>query len=238
MPSKTKKVKDNFYNDYTPVDALAIAFEVYEEQGFIRSGDGYSYRDEKTDEYVRVFDNKTIVIERMKEGKTASADKVAQASAYIDEITGKMMFKKMTGNMSSFDNSLVKATSEDLTNFNVAVIASMPHGAKVSEKRERFEEKISFLKHQSQFFGNRGTRYDLEAVVLDAKRIQSREVYMVTLLHENRDILKFWWSQQPDLCDLIENKTIKFRGTVNRHETNKYTQCKETIINRVKLQSI
>ena len=174
----------------------------------------------------------------MKEGKVASADKIAQASAYIDEITGKMMFKKMTGNMTSFDNSLVKATSEDLTNFNVAVIASMPHGAKVSEKRERFEEKMSFLRHQSQFFGNKGTRYDIEAVVLDAKYIQSREVYMVTLLHENRDILKFWWSQQPDLCDLIENKTIKFRGTVNRHETNKYTQCKETIINRVKLQSI
>jgi hypothetical protein len=238
MTSKTKKVKNNFYMDYTPVDALAIAFEVYEDQGFIRSGDGYSVWNDETQDYTRTFDNKTIIIEKMKSGYRPSEDNMTRSSEYIDKVVGKLMFKKMSGSMNSFDSSIVKATSEDLTNFSVAVIASMPHGAMVNEKRERLEERMSFIKHSSEYFGNKGTRYDLEAVVLDAKYIQSREVYMITLLHNDRDVLKFWWSQQPDLCDLMENKTIKFRGTVNRHETNKYTQCKETIINRVKIQSI
>lgn len=237
--STKEKPNKLFYNNYTPVHALAISFEVYDKQGFIRSGEGYRYYNpEKSSEEITVEDNKTVVINRMKSGYQPSNEKMQQASDYITKLTGDMMFKKMSGTLSSFEKGITDATSQDLTNYHVAIIASLPHGLKVSQKRQKLEEQLSYLKHHSQFFGQRGTRYDLEATVIDAKFVQSRDVYMITLLYNDRDILKFWWGSQPDLADIIEHKTIKFRGTVNRHDINKFNQCKETIINRVKIHSI
>jgi len=91
------------------------------------------------------------------------------------------------------------------------------------------------LKHISQFVGKKGARYDIEVDVIDVKFIQSSDVYMITAVSDNRDIVKFWWREQPDLTDIIEGKTISIRGTVNKQEISKYSQAKETLFNRVKL---
>ena len=58
---------------------------------------------------------------------------------------------------------------------------------------------------------------------------------MITTLEKNKNIVKFWWRDQPDISDIIEGKTIRIRGTVNRHEQGKYTSAKETMMNRVKI---
>lgn len=237
--STKQNPKKTVYDNYTPVHALAISFEVYDNQGFIRSGEGYRYFDPKRPgEELVVQDNKTVTINQMKAGYQPPAERMKQAEDYITQLTGELMFKKMAGTLSSFEKGISAATSQDLTNYHVAIIASLPHGMKVSQKRQKLEEQMSYIKHHSQFFGECGVRYNMEATVIDAKFVQSRDVYMITLMYNERDIIKFWWGSQPDLADIIENKVIKFRGTVTRHETNKFTQCKETIINRVKINSI
>jgi hypothetical protein len=237
MATKTTAKNKSIYESYTPELALAIALDVYNLQGFVRSGDGYTRYNENL-EPERIEDNKTEVIGRIRSGYMPSQESIELANQHISRINGKMMFKKISNSLSGFENSLIKAITDPLTNYSVSILASIPHSAKVDAQREVLEDRLSTLRHHSQHFGIRGQRYDLELEVLDAKYIQSREVYMITTLYQNRDIVKFWWQNQPDICDLISGKVIKVRGTVNRHEVNSHNQAKETLINRVKINSV
>lgn len=238
-----KKSTDSFLQKYTPVTALAIAYEVYQKQGFVRSGMGYVECIMPTGfdgnpVYRTIKDNKSEVLSLMEQDYTPTVEMVERASKTIDRINGKMMIRKISEKLSSFENSLANSINNPLDKYHVSIIASIPHSEIVDAKREKLEDRMATLKHHSEFFGDKGRRYDIAVEVLDAKYIQSREIYMITVLANNRDIVKFWWRDQPDLCDLIDGKMITIRGTVNRHEKNKFNSAKETMLNRVSITSV
>ena len=110
------------------------------------------------------------------------------------------------------------------------------HMNEIDKKRKAVEDKIEALRFESEFFGDKGKRYDLTVEVIDVKYIQSSCVFMVTTVHNNKDIVKFQGGETlPDISDIIDGKTISIRGTVNKHEKSKYTNAYETMLNRVKL---
>ena len=53
----------------------------------------------------------------------------------------------------------------------MAVIASIPHMNEVDKKRKAVEDKIEALRFESEYFGDKGQRYDLELEVIDVKYI-------------------------------------------------------------------
>jgi hypothetical protein len=236
------QVKNDISN-YTPAEILAISFEVFDAQGFVKSGYGYKEPTNTVDEdgnqiYTDIKDNKTVIIQTVKnfKGKYIPNQKyVDQATAEIERINGKLMMKKLGGGLTNFESGLVRATSDDVNNFHVSILASVPNSLKIDQKREALNDTMSQLKHISQYVGKKGARYDIEVDVIDVKFIQSSDVYMITCVSDNRDIVKFWWREQPDLTDIIEGKTITIRGTVNKQELSKYSNAKETLFNRVKL---
>lgn len=240
MPATQVK---NDISNYTPAEILAISFEVFDKQGFIKSGYGYKQPTNTVDEdgnqiYEDIKDNKTVIIQTVKNfnGKYIPNQKyVDQAVAEIDRINGKLMLKKMCGGLSNFEGGLVKAIEEDVNNFHVSILASVPNSLKIDTKREALNDRLAQLKHTSQYVGKKGVRYDIDVDVIDVKFIQSSDVYMITCVSDNRDIVKFWWREQPDLTDIIEGKTITIRGTVKSQELSKYSNAKETLFNRVKL---
>jgi hypothetical protein len=146
--------------------------------------------------------------------------------------------KKLGGNLSNFEDGLIKAIEGEVSNFHVSIIASIPNSILIDIKRQALSDRMSTLKHTSQYVGKKGIRLDINVDVLDVKFIQSSDVYMITAVADKRDIIKFWWREQPDLTDIIEGKTISIRGTVNKQEISKYSEAKETLFNRVKLTLI
>ena len=223
--------------DITPVEALALAIETYSQQGFIRSGEGYKSVDLDTGKVMEeTKDNKSIVIEKITAGMKPSEENITEAQAMIDKFNGRYMLKKLTSSLSNFESGVAQAFDTDqLTNFNVAVIASIPHMNEVDKKRKAVEDKIEELRFESEYFGDKGQRYDLEVEVIDVKYIQSSSVYMITTVQGKKNIIKFWWRDQPDISDIIDGKVIHVRGTVNKHEKSKYTNAQETMLNRVKI---
>lgn len=226
------------YKDILPETALAAAIEVFEKQGFVRSGMGYYTTCPDTEKEIEILDNKTTVIKMITSGYTPSDVILEEARQTISRFNGKLMLKKMTNTLNSFEEGLVKSLSEPLTNYHIAIIASIPHSAIVDRKREALEDRMATLRHFSEFYGTKGQRYDLKVEVVDVKFIQSSNVYMITTLADNRDIVKFWWRDQPDISDIIDGKTISIRGTVNKHEINRYNNAKETHFNRVKINIV
>ena len=223
------------FDNYTVLDALAFAIEIHEQQGFVKSGHGTVRIADDGETEIRIFDNKTCILEKIKSEKIPESKYMDQAKEMLDRINGKLMLKKLTSSSNSFENSLIKALNEDLNKFAVSLIASMPNSIVIDQKREILNDKMSKIKHTSQYFGKKGTRYDIDVDVLDVKYIQSSDVFMITTVYNKENIIKFWWREQPDISDIINEKTISIRGTVKAHELSKFSGAKETLINRVKI---
>lgn len=239
---KVKKVK-NVHDAYTPVDVLAISFEVYETQGFIKSGYGFQKivgtNEDGSPIVETIEDNKSIILRKMQtacpNGYKVDKKYMTQAQNEIKRIEGKLMVKKLGGTLSNFEDGLIQSLEHKVTNFHISIIASIPNSVAIDAQRERVEERMATLKHTSNYVGKKGERYDIDVDVIDVKYIQSSNVYMITCVHDSKDVVKFWWREQPDITDIIEGKTVTIRGTVNKHELSKYTSVKETLVNRVKL---
>ena len=223
------------FDNYTVLDALAFAIEIHEQQGFVKSGHGTVRIADDGETEIRIFDNKTCILEKIKSEKIPESKYMDQAKEMLDRINGKLMLKKLTSSSNSFENSLIKALNEDLNKFAVSLIASMPNSIVIDQKREMLNDKMSKIKHTSQYFGKKGTRYDIDVDVLDVKYIQSSDVFMITTVYNKENIIKFWWREHPDISDIINEKTISIRGTVKAHELSKFSGAKETLINRVKI---
>ena len=225
------------FKDVTPTTALAFAIRVYKEQGFIRSGEGYHKYNEDGESVGFVYDNKSQVIKLLEESQQPTSEELSDAEEIMNKFNGKFMLKKLTNGLTNFERSVSEAFSSDLTSFTVAVIASIPHMNVIDVKRKAVEDRIEELRFKSEYFGEIRQRYDIEVEVIDVKFIQSSGVYMITTVFNDSDIIKFWWRDQPDLTDIIDGRRIKIRGTVNRHEEGKFTNAKETMLNRVKVTS-
>ena len=227
--------KSKTFSGTTPQTALAFAIDVYKEQGFIRSGEGYHKYDDEGKSVGFTSDNKSRVIELIESKAIPSDDTIAEAREIMDKFNGKFMLKKLTDGLSSFEKSVAEAFEKDLSTFSVAVIASIPHMNVVDVKRQEVSDRLEELRFVSEYFGEVKQRYDIEVEVMDVKFIQSSAVYMITTVHNSKDIIKFWWRDQPDLTDIIDGRVINIRGTVNRHEVGKFTNAKDTMMNRVKI---
>ena len=223
----------------TVVDVMAAAIQVHETQGFIKSGQGYTDHSDPENPVI-IEDNKSCIVDIIENPKmNFTEEQITKANDLITVINGKLMIKKMTNNINSFESNVVKSLSEaNVNKFTVSIIASLPHSVNIDKKREEVEDKLSSLKHSSQYLGDRGKRYDLSVEVMDVKFIQTSNIYMITTVYAKKDLIKFWWRDQPDISSIINGKNIKIRATVNKHELSKYTNAKETMVNRVKILAI
>ena len=229
------------FDTYTPVEVLGLAFMAHSQQGFVRSGEGYKRWDYNANTYSVIKDNKTIILDWMHDNVKPTQDIIDNAQQEIDRVNGKMMIKRMSDTMTSFENNLVKAFDEKqpVTNFSVSIIASIPNSVEVDRKRDMVSTRLEPLVATSEYVAQLRERVDLHVEVLDVKFIQNSGVYMITGIHNNSNVVKFWWRDQPDISDIITGRNIHVRGTVNKHETNKYhSNMKETMLNRVKIVSI
>ena len=224
--------------DCSTVDIIAASISVYKSQGFVKSGYGHFEYDDDGNVVKEIKDNKTMISDMLFSGKTFTDQELTEANELADSINGKMMLKKLTGQLSNFESNVVKALNETPNNFAVSIIASLPHSIAIDKKREKVNDRMGQLKHSSMFFGEKGKRYDINVEILDVKYIQTSSVYMITGVYAGKDLIKFWWRDQPDVSDIITGKTVGIRGTVNKHENSRYTGAKETLLNRVKITKI
>jgi len=240
IPVESKMTRKTPFPYSTVSDVMCAAIAVHNKQGFVRSGQGYTDNSNPDIDPIETFDNKTVIMAQYLDTKVKfTQEQYDEANALIDNINGKLMLKKMTNNLNNFEQNVAKVLNDpDINKFAVSIIASLPHSVSIDKKREKVEDKMSALKHSSQYFGEKSKRYNISVKVLDVKYIQTSDIYMITTVYAKKDIIKFWWRDQPDISDIISDRTIKIRGTVNKHELSKYSNAKETMLNRVKILEV
>ena len=221
---------------YNVDQALQLSVYVDNQQGFIKSGFGFydSDRGEETK------DNKTAIFQYMN-GKVDMPEITDQQKERAVEIReyfkGTLVAKKLMGTLNSFEDGVIKSIGNNETNsFGVSVIASLPNSLRISKKRDDLDNWFDDLRDKSEFIGKRGERLRFGVYVRDVKFIAKYGIHLVTCVDKEENIVKFFFSKEPDIAGLLEGRNVILTGKVKQHDVSKFSQCKETVINYVRVE--
>ena len=222
--------------EYNVVQALELAVVVDSAQGFIKSGYGYyDYENQKN-----IYDNKTTIFNYMTgvEPLPQIDDSVrARAAEIRDFFRNNLVAKKLMGTLNKFEEGIMKAIGFEKTDsFGISVIASLPNSFRVAAQRQALDNWFDDLRDKSEFVGKIGERRRFAALIKDVKFIAKFGIHLVTCVDDNDNIVKFFFSKEPDICGLLENKRVILTGKVKTHDISKFSQCKETVINYVRVE--
>ena len=221
---------------YNVDQALQLSVYVEDQQGFIKSGFGFydSDRGEETK------DNKTAIFQYMN-GTVDMPEITDQQKERAVEIReyfkGTLVAKKLMGTLNSFEDGVIKSIGNNETNsFGVSVIASLPNSLRISKKRDDLDNWFDDLRDKSEFIGKRGERLRFGVYVRDVKFIAKYGIHLVTCVDKEENIVKFFFSKEPDIAGLLEGRNVILTGKVKQHDVSKFSQCKETVINYVRVE--
>jgi len=221
---------------YNSRQVLELAIEVDKQQGFIKSGFGYFDHESQK----RVNDNKTCIL-NMIQGEEPmieiSKDTIAQADRVVDEFKNELIAKKLMGTINDFEQSVLNSVGNETTDgFGVAVIASLPNSFPVLQKRQGLDQFFDEHRDTSEFVGKIGERVRFPAHIKDVKFIAKYNIHLVTCINQDGNIVKFFFNREPDIAGILEGKDVIMTGKVKTHDVSKFSQCKETVLNYVKIE--
>jgi len=242
--------------------ALDLAFAVYRKQGFIRSGEskriavGDDIKNPKIQDFwiddkeiptFVVRDNKTVIADNLKgvagtTGKrgweysptvrVSKKDKEYAEEAYTHYQA--LTFKKLSGKINDFEKSVLeKLETETTDKLGVAIIASLPKSYFNALKSEKLKDKTE----DSEFIGNVKTREAFTLKVESIRYLPNYGIHLVTCTSNGKDIVKFFFNNDPTAAGIKDNKVIKIKGFIKSHVESDYNGLKETVINRVKMEN-
>ena len=221
---------------YNTRQVLELAIEVDKAQGFIKSG--YGYFDREADK--RVDDNKTTIL-NMLEG-TADLMEIceeskAQADDIVDSFKQELIAKKLSSTINDFEQNVLQSLgNETVEKFGVAVLASLPNSFRVLQKRQGLDDFFDTHRKSSEFVGKIGERLRFPCFIKDVKFIAKYNIHLVTCLTKENNIVKFFFNREPDIQGIIEGKDVMLTGKVKTHDISKFSNCKETVFNYVKIE--
>ncbi len=221
---------------YNTRQVLELAIEVDKAQGFIKSG--YGYFDRESDK--RIDDNKTTILSMLDgvtDVMTISKDTVSEANKIVDEFKQELIAKKLSSNINDFEsNVLQNISNETVEKFGVAVLASLPNSFRVLQKRQGLDDFFDTHRKSSEFVGKIGERLRFPAYIKDVKFIAKYNIHLVTCLTKEKNIVKFFFNREPDIQGIIEGKDVTLTGKVKTHDISKFSNCKETVFNYIKIE--
>lgn len=221
---------------YNTRQVLELAIEVDKAQGFIKSG--YGYFDRESDN--QVYDNKTAILNMLEDATEImpiSKTSVEQADKIVDEFKQELIAKKLSSTINDFETNVLQSISnENVEKFGVAVLASLPNSFRVLEKRQGLDNFFDEHRKTSEFVGKIGERLRFPAHIKDVKFIAKYNIHLVTCLTNENNIVKFFFNREPDIQQLIEGKDVTLTGKVKTHDVSKFSNCKETVFNYVKIE--
>ena len=220
---------------YNTKEILELAIAVDRDQGFVKSGYGYTVtNDPETGEYLeyekqyKIEDNKTLIHKHLKGEKIVSitTDDKKLAGEMIEHFKA-IALKKLSGKTNDFQNSvLMYIDAEKIDNLGLAIFASLPsvyvRDIKTQELRDETED--------SDYVGTYRKRGNFTIEVKQTRSFPTGT--LVICVEGKKNIVKFFSDFKFEV-----GKVLDIAGFVKDQEVSKYSGLKETMLNRVKVIS-
>lgn len=220
------------------MEVLTLAIAIDDAQGFIKSGYGYYDHLNETE----VLDNKSAISRILNNYPEAPVIEVTdehrtRAQELKDYFDGVIVMKKLTGSVNGFEDSVGKIINGDtVDNYGVSVLASLPNSLRIQKQREDMDEFYDEKRPLSEYVGTPGKRSQFNLFIKDVKYIAKYNIHLVSCVEGENNLVKFFWNKDPDISDMIVGKIMTVTGFVKEQSISKFSKCKETVINRVKIQ--
>lgn len=241
--SNHPKFKSN--DKYNFTDLLVISNSIFRKNGYVKSND---FSPVSADDEVKKLPNVMIVRHLLKAGKKLTPNVVQfidnlnidsddtdieLASSQIKFFKG-LIIKGMKGDLSDFEQKILKLIKEEYISYpDIGVVSSLPLIYKNALKFKETENIEKSLADNSEYVGEQYSRCEFNNVDIILKKFIHRTnswLYVGTVNKTN--ILKFF-SQ----IDIETGSIIDIKGYVKDHRVNIKTKAKETIINRVSINT-
>jgi hypothetical protein len=240
---------------FNVMESLAVAVAVDRAQGFVKANQGFYDPDNGT----RVEDNRTVALRtlRFMAGKvpngdtgpvvvpvTEDYDRAKEIFNYFDQILlmdkmGDNLVKKAKdGRINDYNLQLSQLfdRGEADVNKELAMLVSLPNSRRIADTREAMDQFYASNRNAG-YIGDLKQRLKLTGRVMDVKYLPTHEIHLATVFTTGGQIAKFFLNDKlNDLARTLRGKDIVFTGTVKKHEVNQFTQCQETVFNRIKLE--
>jgi hypothetical protein len=253
MNYRMKGVYRPTVENFSLMEVLAVANAVDARQGFVKSGE--KYHDVENDTYVKSnletvlgtlrtmadkeYDYTGQVIEPTENDREAAREIYTHFDQIIlmDKLSDNLIKTGHDGRSNDFNLVLAdifdKATVD--VNKEMAMVVSLPNSRRISDRRDVMR---SF--HQANqtngYIGKLANRSKITGEVKDVKFIAAHNLYLVTLFTSDNQIAKYFMKQKLQSNYQIKcGETITVLGTVKDQSVNKYTDCQETMLKRVKV---
>lgn len=223
---------------YAKLDVVATAIAVDEAQGFIKSGYGYYDFDKE----LNVLDNKTACIQLLNNDPHAPTIEVTEAhreeaTELVDYFDSLIVMKKVTGSVTGFEDTVGKILNNDkIDNYGLSVIASLPNSLRIQKQRDDMDDFYEELRPNCDFVGEINTRGKFKVFIKDVKYIAKYGIHLVTGVVDEKNLIKFFWNKEPDISNILTGNVLMVTGFVKEQSVSKFSKCKETVINRVKIE--
>ena len=166
-----------------------------------------------------------------------SEESKAQADDIVDSFKHELIAKKLSSTINDFEQNVLQSLGNDtVEKFGVAVLASLPNSFRVLQKRQGLDDFFDTHRKSSEFVGKIGERLRFSCFIKDVKFIAKYNIHLVTCLTKENNIVKFFFNREPDIQGIIEGKDVMLTGKVKTHDISKFSNCKETVFNYVKIE--
>ena len=213
--------------DFNTREVVAVSCAVDRLNGFVKKSDvGFGDNKDKKPNvhflYEHFCNNEKVEV---------SDTDTAMAEEIIDYLKG-LSFKALERKLTEFETNVLNFVgSEKVNKTQLGIAASLPNVYRNKLEADTWAIREAELGRSSDFIGKIGARCEFTAKIENLRFIAKTMSYLVSCSVDDKNILKFFnVSEVGKVGDIIN-----VAGFVKGQAVSKYSNAKETMINRVKI---
>ena len=205
-------------------EVVAIACAIIEHDGEFRGNANTGYAGD-TPGFQSTKD-RVLKFLRSQQGPSVTPDDIVKAEAVISYFA-----KVNRSDMNDFMQTLkeMASTLNDIPENRVGYAVAM---VPTYDRMKRDEEFLA----NSDYVGVTGKRQNLFLKLIEKKYIRGAECYLYTFVDRKQNVLKTWVTyEKKEAFNFEVGDCIDMDAYIAKHEANRYTEVRETYINRIKV---
>lgn len=172
------------------------------------------------------------VLEESQKIQVTDADR-EQAGEIIDYFQCYAMELVNQEKVSDFDLNMIElARKSEVSGRDLGLVAVMPHIHNLKQVRDDHDDINAKLKRTSEFVGTPRKRNELTVKVEYTQFIRKIDAYLFVCSVDGKHLVKFF-NQDQDFMTVGE--TYQISAYVKSHEVGRFSNARETMVNRIKI---
>jgi hypothetical protein len=214
-------------NQFNIIEVIAVAAAVDRINGFVKKSDvGFTNNEKKPNVH---FLYEHFCNNEKTEYTSSDLELAEEIIHYLKGLSFKALERKLT----DFETNVLNFVgSETVGKDQLGIAASLPNVYRNKLEADTWTSREAELARTSDYIGAVGKRSEFTAKIENVRFIAKTESYLISCSVEDKNILKFFSGVKTGNV----GDTVKLTGFIKSQGVSSYSNAKETMINRIKVE--